>query len=287
MKRILIATNRERAHDYFVKNIVECFPEVSFLVIRQGNAQNSLKYRLIKIFSALKLDCLFFRGSPRRLEIDKFRKFKKYFNKTQIHRTIDQFYMDINSAESEKLIQDLPCDGIIVLGGKIIKPPILSLVRGFSLHLHCGIVPFYRGGTTWFSNFSFEDFNNCGFTVQALDEGIDTGAIITQQQISIQKGDSVWDAYCKCIVAGTDALIELLNRKASNLSYGFAIAPISCKGFNHTGRFLFERNRLRRAAKKMIAKKSTDGYAFDLVEAELPSFEHKYVVKQKSPILKF
>ena len=181
-----------------------------------------------------------------------------------------------------ELIQKLPCDGIIVLGGKIIKPHILSLIKGFSLHLHCGIVPFYRGGTTWFSNFSFEDYNNCGFTVQALDEGIDTGAIITQKQISIQKGDSVWDAYCKCIVAGTDVVIELLKRKANNLSNDFAIVPISRKGFNHTGRFLFEKNRLRRAAKKMIAKRSTDGYAFDLVGAELPNFKHKYVVEQKN-----
>jgi hypothetical protein len=279
--RVLITTNKEAAHDYFVKKIVESFPQVSFLVIRQGKKQNKIKFTLIKLLASLQLDRFFFRSSPRRLEIDKFRKFKKYFPSNSIDRSINQFDMDINSHESKELLSELPCDGIIVLGGKIIKIPILSLIKDFSLHLHCGIVPFYRGGTTWFSNFSFEDFNNCGFTIQLLDEGIDTGSIITQQQIIVAKGDTVWDAYCKCIVAGTDALIELLNRKASNLSYSFAAEPVSCKGFNHTGRFLFERNRLRRAARKMIAKTSTDGFATGLLEGELPGFEHEYVFSEK------
>ena len=107
MKRILIATNRELAHDFFVKNIVENFPDVSFLVIRQGKSQNKIKYLLIKILSVLKLDYVFFSGSPRKLEIDKYRKFNRYFNETQIHRTFDEFFIDINSAESKKLIQNL------------------------------------------------------------------------------------------------------------------------------------------------------------------------------------
>jgi len=116
MKRILIATNREQAHDYFVNSIVETFPDICFLVIRQGKPQNKIKYLLIKILSVLKLDNFFFNSSPRRLEIDKFRKFSKYFGKTRIHRSIDEFVMDINSAESEQLIQKFRCDGIIVLG---------------------------------------------------------------------------------------------------------------------------------------------------------------------------
>ena len=162
---------------------------------------------------------------------------------------------------------------------------MLKQVKGFSLHLHCGLVPYYRGGTTWYSNFTCEDYNNCGFTIQALDEGIDTGDIISQQQIQINKGETTWDAYCKCIVAGTHAIIELVDKFVLDSEYSLKAFPLNEKGFNHTGKFLFHKYRLQKTAKKMYANKSTDNISVNLNKGELINFKHKFLYDHKKVLL--
>ena len=272
---VLITANQEDSHDYFIENIIKNNPHIKFLIIRQGKRENKFKNAVLDILGYFNLEYILKNNIA--LAIDKRKKFKKYF-KFKKNKFQKQIIGNINSPENISLIKKTKPIGLIVLGGKIICDDILDSISGWSLHLHCGLVPFYRGGTTWYSNFSFEDYTNCGFTIQELDSGIDTGNIITQHQIFINNGESAWDAYCKCVVAGTAAINKLIAKQESDASYAFSSVKIPHAGFNHTGSFLFDKQRLNRARRKMFCKTSDIKKAEGLCQPELSDFKHEFVV---------
>ncbi len=271
---VLITANQEDSHDYFIDEIIKKNPDINFVIIRQGKRENTVKNFILDVLGFLNLEHIIKNNIS--LAIDKRKKFKKYF-KIKKDQEIKQIIGSINNPENINLIKRAKPLGLIVLGGKIICDEILESISEWSLHLHCGIVPFYRGGTTWYSNFSFEDYSNCGFTIQELDSGIDTGNIITQHQIKINKGESTWDAYCKCVVAGTAAINKLIAIKRSDALYAFSSIGIPNAGFNHTGKFLFDKGRLNRARRKMYCTGNNIKKAEGLHQPELSDFKHEFI----------
>ena len=84
---------------------------------------------------------------------------------------------NINSAKVAELIDARDERHVIVsvYGGQILKKEILS--RGkFFIHVHSGLLPYYRGSTTIY--YSVLNEGSVGVTSILLDDGIDTGQVI-------------------------------------------------------------------------------------------------------------
>lgn len=90
----------------------------------------------------------------------------------------------VNSAETLALIQKMDPDLIIVNGTRIISKKVIGSIRCKLINTHAGITPKYRGvhGTYW--ALVNRDEKNSGVTVHFVDEGIDTGNIIYQSQVT-------------------------------------------------------------------------------------------------------
>jgi methionyl-tRNA formyltransferase len=87
---------------------------------------------------------------------------------------------DPNSEEVLELVQDAS-QSIFVYsgpGGVILSDRILSTGKKF-VHVHPGIVPYYRGSTTLY--YSLLNDGNCGATVFYMDTQIDTGPVIMKR----------------------------------------------------------------------------------------------------------
>jgi methionyl-tRNA formyltransferase len=96
----------------------------------------------------------------------------------------------VNSEETRKLLEQLNPALVIVNGTRIISTKTLSAVPAKFINMHAGITPKYRGvhGAYW--ALVKGDKNNCGVTVHLVDQGIDTGAIVYQENIEISKEDN-------------------------------------------------------------------------------------------------
>ena len=96
----------------------------------------------------------------------------------------------INTSKVEEKLKEIDYDIVIVVGTGIIKKNILSLINKPIINVHVGITPKYRGvhGAYW--ALVNNDSENCGVTIHFIDEGIDTGKVISQQNISITKDDN-------------------------------------------------------------------------------------------------
>ena len=96
-------------------------------------------------------------------------------------------YIDsINSQEGSRLINDAKPNAVVVVTRRIISKGTLDRVNVRFINIHDGIVPKYRGlfGAYW--SMVAQDPENCGATVHFIDQGLDTGPIIAQSNISEQ-----------------------------------------------------------------------------------------------------
>ena len=93
---------------------------------------------------------------------------------------------NIHSDEAQKKVQDFKPDLGVSLAAPILKPVIFSIPQLGTIDLHKGKVPFYRGMPPAF----WELWNNeqhVGCTIHKVDAGLNTGDILLQSEIPVQK----------------------------------------------------------------------------------------------------
>lgn len=119
-----------------------------------------------------------------------------------------KYVNSVNSAETIELLKTLNPDLIIVNGTRIISKKVLTAVNCPFINTHVGITPKYRGvhGAYW--ALVNNDAAHCGVTVHLVDEGIDTGNIIFQQNIDVTKQDNFYTYPLLQLAEG----VKLLNK---------------------------------------------------------------------------
>jgi len=117
---------------------------------------------------------------------------------------------DLNSNLVENTIIDFNADIIVVFGTDIIKSNIINVSQNI-INFHLGLSPYYNGaGTTWWPMFEGK-FEKLGTTIHYLDEGVDTGKIISQTKADIKIDDNPHQIGFKNIITGTEELLKVCN----------------------------------------------------------------------------
>lgn len=100
---------------------------------------------------------------------------------------------NINSTATEEFTKELAPDLIIVSGTRLVKKKMLSIpVNKGILNLHTGLSPYIKGGpncTNWC--IATKQFHLVGNTIMWIDEGIDSGNILTTELTSIDWNKSL------------------------------------------------------------------------------------------------
>lgn len=96
----------------------------------------------------------------------------------------------INATETIEAIKNVNPDLIVINGTRIISRRVLSSASCKFINTHAGITPKYRGVHGMYWALVNNDKENSGVTVHFVDEGIDTGNIIYQQQVLPTKADN-------------------------------------------------------------------------------------------------
>jgi folate-dependent phosphoribosylglycinamide formyltransferase PurN len=96
----------------------------------------------------------------------------------------------INSKACIDLLKSLDPDLVIVNGTRIISKKVLECIDAPFINTHTGITPKYRGVHGGYWSLINKDKENCGVTVHLVDSGIDTGAVLYQTNIQVNKSDN-------------------------------------------------------------------------------------------------
>ena len=107
-------------------------------------------------------------------------------------------------------IKELSPDIIIVVAyGKILPEKILNIPKFKSINIHASILPKLRGPSP-IQNAILQDLQETGTTIMLMDKGVDTGDILAQKTIKIQKTDNYLTLTSKLAVLSANLLEKTL-----------------------------------------------------------------------------
>jgi methionyl-tRNA formyltransferase len=130
---------------------------------------------------------------------------------------------NINDDESYKATTYIEPDLIIVSGTRMIREKLLTIKPSMGImNLHTGLSPYIKGGpncTNWC--LASNQFHLIGNTIMWIDEGIDSGNIITTEVTSLTGNESLSDIHLKVMEHAhglyLNAINEIVKGKHSNV----------------------------------------------------------------------
>lgn len=115
-----------------------------------------------------------------------------------------------NNTEFRAKLEAIAPDAIIVVAyGRIIPPWMLALPRLGCINLHASLLPKYRGAAPIQWAVAMGE-TVTGNTTMLLEEGLDTGPILLQQEIPIADGQTAVELFDVLAKAGAPLVVETL-----------------------------------------------------------------------------
>lgn len=112
--------------------------------------------------------------------------------------------------EAMSQLQDWNPDMIVVAAfGQILKSDVLNLAPFGCVNLHASLLPRWRGVTPIQAAILDGD-EETGVTIMKMDEGVDTGPIISQRAILIGSNDTGGSVFEKLAALGSELLVDTL-----------------------------------------------------------------------------
>lgn len=120
---------------------------------------------------------------------------------------------DIKSNSFTETLKDLNPDLLVVVAFRILPVSVLSIPKIGSINLHASLLPKYRGAAPihWAV---INGENKTGSSVFFLDEKVDTGKIIGQQETPIGPMETTGDIYNRLKTEGSELLLACIHNIA-------------------------------------------------------------------------
>lgn len=134
----------------------------------------------------------------------------KEYSYIKSHKLYEIKARSANSVEFKKEILRLNAD-IIFVGtwGEKIKKHIINLPKLAIINVHPSLLPKYRGPNPYLQSIKHME-KESGVTFHLMDENFDTGAILLQKKVEIEKTDTGTELRNKTVLAAREGIAELL-----------------------------------------------------------------------------
>ena len=145
------------------------------------------------------------------------RKLKDIINPSQDYNYIKSYNLPeihaggVNTKEFKKALLKLNPD-IILVGswGEKIKKEIFDIPKIAAINTHPSLLPAYRGPNPYFWTIRNGE-QSSGVTFHLLDKGLDTGAILAQEEVKIYTSDTGKSLKERTVLTARGVVCELLN----------------------------------------------------------------------------
>ena len=148
------------------------------------------------------------------------------------------FHPSANAPDLVERIIEAGPDLILVSGTDLLRSSTLERLPARVMNLHTGISPYIKGGpncTNW--ALALGDFDLIGNTVMWIDEGIDSGAIITTERTPLTGHESLAELHIRVM----DHAHGLYRRAVERFARGQSL-PAVPQGELDAGRLFFNRH---------------------------------------------
>lgn len=136
----------------------------------------------------------------------------------------------INGEEACALVREFSPDLGVALGAPILKPVLFTLPRLGTINLHKGRLPDYRGMPPAFWELHNGE-TSVGCTVHQVEAGLDTGAILLERSVEVEKFSTVAGMRIKLDRVGVELVCEAVDKVLAGTA---VFKPQSAKGRTNT-----------------------------------------------------
>jgi folate-dependent phosphoribosylglycinamide formyltransferase PurN len=105
-------------------------------------------------------------------------------------------------------MRGLSPDVVLVFGTGILRAGLVAVFPGRMLNLHLGLSPYYRGAGTNFWPLVNGEPEYVGATIHYLDEGLDSGPIVSHARAEVRPDDGPHDIGNRTITAAVEVLLH-------------------------------------------------------------------------------
>lgn len=208
--RLLAIVGTQLRHQYFLSRLIENFEIAGILLYERTLVQKpKLDVSLFPLqdleFEKKHLDLLEAKS------VDYFTKgIVQYENDFNIKRVTDK--KELNGTETIEWLKECNCDVMVDYGSGILSNEFLDACPEWTINLHGGLSPYYKGSATLFWPFYFQQPELAGITYHMLSKKIDGGEILQHFRPAMYEDDTVADIGCRAISDGSEAGVALLNK---------------------------------------------------------------------------
>lgn len=228
MSGVIILTKRTPA-SYYLINKVLASKEVTGVVFERMRLKTRLailsrraKRLGLKAVVNQVLLLLFVQILERRA--DKRSLGKIFFDQPLDHLTKDVDILeveDVNSSEVTDFILARVPSLVIVSGTSLLKDHIIRLLKGRMVNIHVGITPEYRGAHGGFWALYNGEPEMVGVTVHLIDSGIDTGAILFQEKVSVSNSHTLMSIVYKQQKEAVELILRCISEFEGKTLHGY------------------------------------------------------------------
>ena len=118
----------------------------------------------------------------------------------------------VNSELCRNKLRALNPDLIVVIGTRMIKSATLRATDATVVNYHAGINPTYRGMNGGYFALANDEPDKFGVTIHLVDDGVDTGSIITQSTIQPKPSDNFTTYPLVLAMVGREALATAIEQ---------------------------------------------------------------------------
>lgn len=147
---------------------------------------------------------------------------------------------EINGPETRAVVAAIAPDLGIALGAPILREPLFSIPRLGTINLHKGRLPEYRGMPPAFWEMA-NDESTVGCTVHKVEAGLDTGAILMEDSVTIDRFSTVAGVQLKLHRLGVEMICDAVDRIVSGAA---VYTPQRAGGKTNTRPSLAEKARI-------------------------------------------
>ena len=137
---------------------------------------------------------------------------KKYFGDQSYPdcKTFETTPDELNSLKTIEFVKSINPEIVLLFGCGLIKDQLRDVLPFYSVNLHGGLSPWYKGVATLFWPFYFLEPTYAGSTFHIISPEADAGDIIHQTCPKLELNDGIHDVGCKTIIESTKHMSKLL-----------------------------------------------------------------------------
>lgn len=196
MKKIVVLAGKGKLSQFVYNGLKDLYP-IEKVIFEENEEYKSVLKRRAKRIGRIKTlgQYLFTTYTFKKLAKTSSGRIKEILqqnklNPSKIPDDKKLFVSSVNDPSTIDLLKHLQPDIVIVNGTRILKKEVLQSTPAIFINIHSGITPEYRGYAGAYWSLVQKAYDKCGSTIHLINEGIDTGSILYQQQINVTREDN-------------------------------------------------------------------------------------------------